>query len=296
MFIDIHVHTAEKRGPVRYGTDESYAWPELLVEMYDEVGIDKAVLLPEVNPETSHRLAPTEEILGVVDRFPDRFIPFCNIDPRQVAYSPDADLGYLMDYYKGEGCKGIGEVCANLYFDDPLVHNLFRHAEKAGLPLCFHVATKLGGTYGLIDDLHLPRFESAVEAFPSLVFLCHSQTFWSEISADVTDETRGGYPNGPVQEGGKAAELIRNCDNVYGDLSAGSGLNAVSRDPEFGYAFLEERQDKLLFGTDVCAPGNRDNVLVKLKRFLEDALAQNRISQQAFDKITHGNAERLLGL
>ena len=61
MFIDIHVHTAEKRGPVRYGTDESYAWPELLVEMYDEVGIDKAVLLPEVNPETSHRLAPTED-------------------------------------------------------------------------------------------------------------------------------------------------------------------------------------------------------------------------------------------
>ena len=37
MLIDCHVHTVEKRGPVRCGTDESYAWPELLVEMYDKV-------------------------------------------------------------------------------------------------------------------------------------------------------------------------------------------------------------------------------------------------------------------
>jgi len=296
MVIDIHVHTRSTVGPKRFGTDQTYATPEQLIEMYDEVGIDRAVILPGVNPECSHNIQSVQDALDICERYPDRFIPFCNINPRQVRNSPDADLGYLMEYYKDAGCRGIGEVTANLGFDDPLVENLFGHAERVGLPVTFHVATQEGGTYGLIDDLHLPRFEAAVGKFPDLVFLCHSQAFWSEISGDVTEETRGGYPKGPVTEGGKAAELIRSHPKVYGDLSAGSGFNAVSRDPEFGYRFLEECQDKLLFGTDVCAPRNRDDVLINLKNFLEDALAQGHISQTVFDKVMYRNAERLLGL
>lgn len=296
MVIDIHVHTRAIPGPNRYGTDQTYATPEQLIAMYDEVGIDRAVILPGVNPECSHHIQSMQEVLAICERYPDRFIPFCNIDPRQVRNAPDADLGYLMQYYKDAGCRGIGEVTANLAFDDPLVENLFAHAQRVGLPVTFHVATQRGGTYGLIDDLHLPRFEAAVHKFPDLIFLCHSQPFWSEISGDVTEETRGGYPKGPVIEGGKAAELITDHPNVYGDLSAGSGFNAVSRDPEFGYRFLEQCQDKLLFGTDVCAPSNRNDVLVNLKRFLEDALTAGHISQTVFDKVMYRNAERLLGL
>lgn len=297
MFIDCHVHTAERGGPPRPGNAESFACPELLLEMYDEVGIAKGVMLPVVNPECSHLVQSNEEILAIARRYPERLIPFCNLDPRQVSHAPGADLVYLMEYYKGQGCKGVGEVCANLWFDDPLVENLFRCAESARLPLLFHVATQYrGGLYGLIDDLHLPRFAQAARKFPKLNFLCHSQAFWAEISGDVTEASRGGYPRGPVTPGGVAAELIRTCDNVYGDLSAGSGCNAVSRDPEFGYRFLTECQDKLLFGTDVCAPKNRSDVLVGLKNFLEDALAQGRISQTVFDKVTHRNAQRLLGL
>ena len=91
-------------------------------------------------------------------------------------------------------------------------------------------------------------------------------------------------------------KLVRRYPNLYGDLSAGSGHNAVSRDPEFGYAFMEQYQDKLLFGTDVCAPKNRNDVLVWLKQFMEAGLEQGKLSQQAFDKIARGNAVRLLGL
>ncbi len=296
MVIDIHVHTRAIPGPNRKGTDQTYATPEQLIEMYDEVGIDRAVILPGVTPECAFHIQSLQEVLSICERYPDRFIPFCNIDPRQVSNSPDADLGYLMEYYRDAGCKGIGELTANLYFDDPLVENLFAHAERVGLPVTFHVATQKGGTYGLIDDLNLPRFEAAVAKFPDLVFLCHSQAFWSEISGDVTEESRGGYLSGPVTEGGKAAELIRENPNVYGDLSAGSGFNAISRDPEFGYSFLEECQDKLLFGTDVCAPKNRDDVLVNLKNFMDDALKQGNISRTVYDKVMYQNAERLLGL
>jgi hypothetical protein len=296
MVIDIHVHTRNKPGPTRKGTGQSYATPEQLIEMYDEVGIDRAVILPGTNPECAFHIQSVQEVLEICEQWPDRFIPFCNIHPQQVANDPDADLGHIMRWCKDAGCRGIGEVTANIPFDDPLVENLFAHAQDLQMPVTFHVATQVGGTYGLVDDLNLPRFEAAVQKFPDLVFLCHSQAFWSEISGDVTEENRGGYPKGPVVEGGKAAELILNHENVYGDLSAGSGFNAVSRDPEFGYWFLEAAQDKLLFGTDVCAPKNRDDVLVYLKNFLDEALEDGNISQTVYDKITCDNAVRLLGL
>ena len=43
--------------------------------------------------------------------------------------------------------------------------------------------------------------------------------------------------------------------NIYGDLSAGSGANAISRDLEFGREFLIRRQDRICFGTDYLQPG-----------------------------------------
>lgn len=289
MVIDIHVHTRATPGPNRYGTDQTYATPEQLIEMYDEVGIDRAVILPGVNPECSHHIQSMQEVLAICERYPDRFIPFCNIDPRQVRNAPDADLGYLMQYYKDAGCRGIGEVEANLAFDDPLVENLFAHAQRVGLPVTFHVATQRGGTYGLIDDLHLPRFEAAIARFPDLVFLCHSQPFWSEISADVTEETRGGYPTGPVTPG-RLVELFERYENLWGDLSAGSAHNAISRDPEFGAQFLERFQDRLAFGTDLSFP-EYEPPMPDYFRSLRGA-----ISDEAWEKIAWRNLDRLLGL
>jgi hypothetical protein len=43
--------------------------------------------------------------------------------------------------------------------------------------------------------------------------------------------------------------------NLYGDLSAGSGAGAITRDPKFGREFLIRRADRLMFGTDFLAPG-----------------------------------------
>jgi predicted TIM-barrel fold metal-dependent hydrolase len=37
---------------------------------------------------------------------------------------------------------------------------------------------------------------------------------------------------------------------MYGDLSAGSGLNALTRDEDHAKLFLERHQDKLLYGSD----------------------------------------------
>ncbi len=294
MFIDIHVHVAMHSDlPWREG-GEAPATPEQLLEMHAEVGIEKAVMLPFVTPECNILTQSNEDILMIAQKYPDHFIPFCNIDPRLMRNTPQADLSYAISHYKDLGCRGIGEVTPNLYFDDPRVVNLFDHAEKCEMPLLFHIAPQEGNTYGLIDDLHLPRFEKQVQAHPDLIFLCHSGAWWSEISGDVTQENRNGYPDGPVIEGGRVVELMTKYPTVYGDLSAGSGYNAVSRDPEFGYWFLNEFQDQLCFGTDAFVVSCRDSILRYLADFLNEGLAAGKISQEVFDKIAHKNAARIL--
>ncbi len=293
MFIDMHVHTRLWPGPERTGGG-TYATPEQLMTMLKPHGVRKAVILPGANPECAFVSQGMGEALAIIEKYPDFFIPFMNIDPRQMANSPAADLAYLMRFYKERGCKGIGEVCANLPFDDPLMENLFKHAQAEQLPLTFHMAPKQGGYYGIVDHLGLPLLEGALRKFPELLFLGHSQPFWAEISGDLTEEIRNSYPKGPVVEGGATVRLFREYPNLYGDLSpaAGSGFNAIARDPEFGYAFMEEFQDRLLFATDICDPRNE----LTLIGHLNEAVESGKLSRSAYEKICYQNAERLLGI
>jgi len=197
MLIDIHTHTAEKRHPKLQRPDGSHnPTPERLIEMMDASGIDKAVILSGVSPEYRYTIIPPEEILRIAEKYPDRFIPFCNIDPRYLTNSTQANFRPLIEVYKELGCKGIGEYIPNIPFDDPLNMNFFQYAEESGLPLTFHIAPKQGGYYGCVDDIGLPRMEKVLKAFPGLTLLGHSQPFWAEISMDVSEENRNSYPKG----------------------------------------------------------------------------------------------------
>ena len=46
-----------------------------------------------------------------------------------------APLGDLLRHYKDQGGKGLGEVMPNLRVMDPMVRNLFKHAQDVGLPV-----------------------------------------------------------------------------------------------------------------------------------------------------------------
>ena len=50
--------------------------------------------------------------------------------------------------------------------------------------------------------------------------------------------------------GGLTDRYLADYPNMYGDLSAGSGLNALTRDEAFTRDFLKRHQDKLVFGSD----------------------------------------------
>lgn len=292
-FIDIHVHTCKARHPkVTRANGTCYPTPQQLIEMMDAAGIDTAVIQTTVSPEFRYTVVSPEESIEIAAMYPGRLVPFCNMDPRFLTNSTKANFRPLLAAYKEMGCKGVGEYVPNLYFDDPLNMNFFRQVEEVGLPLTFHVAPRFGGCYGCVDDVGLPRLEIVLKAFPKLIFLAHSQPFWAEISTDVLqDGKRVAYPKGKVTPG-RVVALMRKYPNLHGDLSAGSGFNAISRDAEFGYAFMEEFQDRLYWGTDIA------NVPQELPivKYFHKLRAEKLISPAAHEKITWRNATRLLNL
>jgi len=282
--IDIHAHVGRWD---RKRTD--FNENELLARM-DELKIDRAVLLPSVSPESFFEVITSREAAAIARRHPDRFIPFCNLDPRSNNNTADNDFSWILEEYRGLGCRGVGELTANLFIDDPRFKNLFYHCGKAKMPALFHLANKVGGVYGPADDLGMPRLEALLKEFPDTVFIGHAMAFWSEIDGNLKEEDRPRYPAGKIEKPGRLVELLRRYPNLYGDLSAGSGFNAISRDPDFGRWFLEEFQDKLLFGTDLCHVGQEAPIVPYFEQ-----LKQNKvISLAAYEKITEMNARRLV--
>jgi uncharacterized protein len=289
--IDIHLHTHFPRHPkVNRAGNYHFPSPEVIIEMMNNAGISKAVVLPVVSPECMYTIVTPEEVLAICALYPDRLIPFCNVDPRYMTNSSKADFMSLFTAYKDLGCKGVGEFFPNIPLDDPLNMNLFRQVEEVGFPLTFHLAPQVGGYYGCFDEPGLPRLEKVLKQFPRLVLLGHSQVFWAEMGPLKNPDERKGYPKGPIVKEGRVVQLMRKYPNLHGDLSAGSGFNAISRDPEFGYRFLEEFQDRLYWGTDI------DTVPIDLPivPYFKKLKEQRLISDAAYEKITWKNATKLL--
>ena len=64
------------------------------------------------------------------------------------------------------------------------------------------------------------------------------------------------------------------------------------RDEAFGLNFLETYADRLFFATDMV---NKDMVF-PLGQWLDDMAAAGKLSQETYEKILRGNAQRIFGL
>lgn len=292
-FIDIHAHCMLESG-FPWDGKKLFCEPEELVKFYDLYGVQKGILLPMANAENM-QIQSNEEVLRLARESGGRFVPFCNIDPRAFNNTSDAPLYDVVCYYRDKGCKGLGEVCSNLPFTDARVQNLFSAVEKAQLPVTFHISTRIGNTYGLMDEKGLPGLEQSLVNHPKLKFFGHSQAFWCEIGRYEDENLRTGYPTGKVVEG-RLPELMRKYPNLYGDLSANSGAIALSRDREYAVKFINEFQDRLMFGLDLCQPEVERSWHAILPPFLRDLRDSGEITPEVFDKVARLNAMRLLGL
>jgi predicted TIM-barrel fold metal-dependent hydrolase len=289
MLIDVHAHIGRIVPDRREFVDVT----NLLAKM-DAWGIAMTCILAlSEHPEGGYLQSDTEDVLAACGQYPDRLVPFCLIDPR-TGNRADMDFGDLLAEYKARGCRGLGEFLPKLEFDDPRCLNVYRQAGQHGLPVLFHLEDRAAG-YGLRDDFGLPRLERALHQCPETVFVGHGQTFWAEISGEVPADQRAGYPSGPVAPGGAVPRLMRRYPNLRADTSAGSGNNALTRDPAFGLEFAEEFQDRLMFGTDSCHRSDVDREWLTVAT-IRDLRAGGRLSAAALEKIEWRNAARLLGL
>jgi len=226
-----------------------------LVSWMDEQGIDRAVVQALDYPESYPVQAPSWWVLEQVESSSDRLIPFCSVDPRTLVYGAEA-VENLLEGYVDRGARGFGELKPGLPIDNRRLETIYELCAEYELPILCH-----------LDDVGLPGLEAVLGSYPAVDFIAHAHFWWAHVSADVTAADRDRYPERPVEPGGRVPELLEGYDNLYGDLSAGSGWNALTRDPEFGQGFLEDHHEQLVWGSDYIYPSQEIPQVTMFDRF-----------------------------
>jgi predicted TIM-barrel fold metal-dependent hydrolase len=163
---------------------------------------------------------------------------------------------------------------------------LYRFCGEKGLPVTVHIDYEFdtGRRYPRPNYWYgggIEAFERAIKACPETIFLGHAPGFWAHISGDDKYDKEA-YPKGKVLPGGKLIDMLRKYPNLYCDISAGSGCNALSRDPEFAIKFLTEFQDRVLYARDYF-----DNIH-------QEFLNGLGLPKEVLEKIYSGNALKLV--
>jgi len=275
--IDAHTHLGVISAQA-HSLNEAGLTAEQMVDRMNRCGIDRAVLLPLDSPEASICNFTNQDCLAAYRRFPERFLPFCCVDPRR----PDAPK--LLPLWKERGCLGFGEHKTGLAIDDPRSKELYKICGELGWPVLIHIDHLIHPRLNW-DEPGLPRLQRLVEELPGTIFIMHGPGWWSEISAKVEEGVI--YPEGPIEPGGAADRLLSEAPNIYADLSAHSGYNALTRDPNFTEEFLDRNWRKLLFGTDYLCPGQECPIVDWIKRL--------EIEPEKREAIEEGNLLRILG-
>ena len=265
--IDIHQHT-------------NYAGrsDEELIRHQREMGVAKTVLLPA---GSKYGLAAdcggNDTVVAVAKRLPKEYVYFANELPDIPEARP------VIEKYLKAGAIGIGEQKFPVDADSPHIELIAKLAEEHGVPVLLHFEYQK-------YNLNIDRFHRILQRHPKVNFIGHAQTWWCNIDKACDQKTM--YPTGPVTPGGISDRLLADYPNMYGDLSAGSGLNALLRDEGHTREFLKRHQDKLLFGSDCndregSGPKCQGSqTIAALKRLAPDKRVER--------KLLYGNASKLL--
>lgn len=267
--LDIHQHT-----------NYSGRTDDELIAHQRAMGIAKTILLPA---GSKYGLAAgcggNDTVVALAKAYPEKFLFFAN----ELPDIPQTKS--VLEKFLKAGAIGIGEQKFHVECDSKAMQLVADIARHHGVPVLMHFQYK---TY----NLGFERFYKMLDRYPTVNFIGHAQTWWGNI--DKNHDQSVMYPKGPVVPDGITDQLLSNYSNVYGDLSAGSGLNALLRDEDYARVFLKRHQDKLLYGSDcndrigTGKPCSGSQQLVTIRRLAPDP--------EAVQKMLYGNAVRLLKL
>jgi predicted TIM-barrel fold metal-dependent hydrolase len=220
-----------------------------------------------------------ETVLPLARKFPRQFSIFAN----EVPYLDEADREIRK--YLRRGAIGIGEQKFQINCDSAHLQRIADIAAEFNVPVLMHFQHDRYNT-------GIEGFHKVLEKYPRVNFIGHAQTWWANIDKGHSQPQL--YPKTPVTPGGLTDQLLRDYPNIFGDTSAGSGLNAFTRDEAHMRDFLARHQDKLLYGSDCddkvgAGPKCQGAQILAAIRRLAPSKAIER-------KILHGNAKKLLRL
>lgn len=191
-----------------------------------------------------------------------------------------------IEKYLKLGAVVIGELKFGVDCDSQEMQRIYELAQAYNVPVLMHWQFNMYN-YGF------DRFHKMLEKYPKVNFIGHAQTWWANVDKSYTDK-QGLYPKGKITPGGLTDRLLSDYPNVYADLSAGSGLNSITRDEEHAKAFLKKHQDKLMYGSD-CLDATAElkdcsgaGTLAEVRKLAPD--------KKALNKILYKNAKRIFRL
>jgi predicted TIM-barrel fold metal-dependent hydrolase len=256
----------------------------------DGCGVSNAILLTRVSD-----IPLAKEAMA---KYPDRYV----LSARTGLKEPDA-AEVLRKAVVEDHAIGFGELKDDVAADGPELQRLYGLAGELEIPVLIHFQEFPHYDGETNYAAGIKNFAKMLEKYPKTKFVGHADAFWANISADYANQEA--YPSGPVVRGGVTDKLLGDYPNMFGDLSANSGNNALYRDPELTADFLARHQDKLMFGSDCsCEDGKgagrsqRNNPAAA--RLFNKCVARETLgivkgatSAEVFRKITWENARRV---
>jgi predicted TIM-barrel fold metal-dependent hydrolase len=215
------------------------------------MGIAKTILLPAGRPvKTASTYDGVANGLQAKALGNEACYQFAKAHPKEYLFAanevPDLEVATQeIEKYLKLGAVMIAEQKFGVDCDSPAMQRIYELAQAWQMPVLMHWQV---GMY----NHGFERFYKMLEKFPRVNFIGHAQTWWANVDKNNQDDEKKLYPKGPVTPGGLTDRYLSDYPNMFGDLSAGSGLNALTRDEAFTPGFLERQQDKLLYGSD-CA-------------------------------------------
>ena len=292
--IDIHQHC-------NYGGPRDAQWRPIapgrsdaeLVAHQKTMGVTQTILLPAGSPVVrasthggySNGLESTcagpAACRALSGQYPGRFYFAAN-------EVPDLEgAAAVIEQALKAGAVCIGEQKFGVECASPEMQALYRLSAGYQAPILMHWQFH-SYNYGF------DRFYKMLEKYPRAIFIGHAQTVWAHIDKNYVDNEKNLYPTGKIARGGWTDRYLSDYPNFFADLSAGSGHNALTRDPEFTRAFLRRHQDKLIFGSDCSDKFGQGDDCIGWTTI--QALRKLAASKKIERKLFYQNARRLYRL